>query len=173
MTGALSTAGLKQNQVRTCARFSLHQYYATLMQIAPKANVGRIHTMPGVKSLFTVVYCLCLITVSRSLAGEEKTLSAQEVIEKAVQHAQQTENRLGQTDFTYTKVSVTEELDSHGKVKERREKIYRVYFQKGATFAKLIELNGRPIGAADAKALGENDGTTKQVLGDAKPMKGE
>jgi hypothetical protein len=100
-------------------------------------------------------------------------LTANEVIQKAVAQAQQSEAKNGQKDFTYTKVSVTEELDAQGKVKERKEKVYRVYLQKGATFAKLVEVNGQPVGKADSKAQAETEASTKQLLGDAKPAKGE
>jgi hypothetical protein len=68
---------------------------------------------------------------------------------------------------------VTEELDAHGNVKERKEKVYRVYLQNGATFAKLVEVNGQPVGKADSKAQAETEASTKELLGDAKPAKGE
>ena len=106
-------------------------------------------------------------------ATEPVALTANEVIQKAVAQAQQSEAKNGQKDFTYTKVSVTEELDAQGKVKERKEKVYRVYLQKGATFAKLVEVNGQPVGKADSKAQAETEASTKQLLGDAKPAKGE
>jgi len=111
--------------------------------------------------------------MGRSLAAEPPELSADAIISKALDRAALAEKQPDQKDFTYTKVSVTEELDARGNVKERKEKVYRVYFQKGATYAKLIEVNGKPLGRADMKTQAENDAATKQVLGDAKPAKGE
>ena len=46
-------------------------------------------------------------------------LSADAVIQKAVEHSQHASAQNAQSAYTYTKVNVTEELDSTGKVKDR------------------------------------------------------
>jgi hypothetical protein len=116
---------------------------------------------------------LCLPMAATCFASDLAEPSADAIIRKAVDRAQADEKQPEKKDFSYTKVSVTEELDARGNVKERKEKVYRVYFQKGATYAKLVEVNGKPTGRADAKAQADNEAATKQVLGDAKPSKGE
>jgi hypothetical protein len=123
----------------------------------------------GISLVFTTVV---LCGVGRSFAADSTNLTADAVIQKAVGQAQG-DGKSPQKDFTYTKVSVTEELDAQGKVKERKEKVYQVYFKKGATYAKLVEVNGRAVGQADSKAQAETEASTKQLLGDAKPTKGE
>lgn len=145
-----------------------------LMSIALRGKLGvlgrlRPRSLTGICLVF-----LSLLPALTSLAAEAKPeLTADAIIRKAVDRAQLSEKQPDQKDFTYTKVSVTEELDARGNVKERKEKVYKVYFQKGLTYAKLVEVNGRPIGQADMKAQAENDAAARQVLGDAKPTKGE
>src|SRR5207237_5837321 len=68
----------------------------------------------------------------------------------------------------YTKVSLTEELDASGKVKEHKEKIYQVSFQEGLTHVKLVTVNGRPPAGGDVKKQAENEMSAKQLLGESK-----
>ena len=135
--------------------------------------MGKLYLRAGGKALRATLPLMLLLPLTPSLRAADAELSAQQVIDKAVAQAHQANSGAGQKDFTYTKVSVTEELDAHGKVKERKEKVYRIYFQKGATYAKLVEVNGRTVGKDDAKAQAETEASTKQLLGDAKPTKGE
>src|SRR6266581_3107728 len=77
--------------------------------------------------------------------------SANQVIQLAVARAKNRSAVVGQPSYVYTKVTVREELDPAGKVTERQEKVYEVQFEAGSTFLKLIEVNGRPLAAADIK----------------------
>lgn len=99
----------------------------------------------------------------------ENPLSADEVIQRAVSRAQRAESKGA---YTYTKLSVTEELDSSGKVKEHKEKVYQVNFRNGATYAKLVEVNGHPPGEADLKKQAENESNARQMTG-SKANKGD
>ena len=45
-------------------------------------------------------------------------------------------------DFKYRKLTLTEELDSAGKVKERREKVYEISYRDGLSHATLLTVNG-------------------------------
>ena len=98
--------------------------------------------------------------------------SAEELIHKAVARAQDCQERSGRAGYTYTKVTIIEELDSAGKVKERKEKIYQVSLRDGASFVKLVEVNGRPPQGAELKKQNENDGNFRQLLGESKNGKG-
>src|SRR2546428_389832 len=83
-------------------------------------------------------------------------LSADDVVQKAVARAQRAGASAAQPAYTYTKVTLTEELDALGNVKERKEKLYQVSFQGGSTHLKLLEVNGRPAGEAEGKKQTEN-----------------
>lgn len=99
--------------------------------------------------------------------------SADELIRKAVARSQECQTRSGHTGYTYTKVSVTEELDSSGKVKEHKEKVYQVSLRDGTTSVKLVAVNGRPPEGADLKKQNENELNLRQLLGEAKGAKGD
>ncbi len=99
------------------------------------------------------------------------SFSADEIIQKAVARAQRADSCKGA--YTYTKLTVMEELDSNGRVKERKEKVYQVNFQNGVTYAKLLEVNGRPPGEADLKKQAENESSARQMTGNSKSKKGD
>jgi len=69
-------------------------------------------------------------------------------------------------------LTVMEELDSSGKVKERKEKVYQVNFRNGATFAKLVEVNGHAPAEADLKKQAENESKARQMT-ESKASKGD
>ncbi len=107
------------------------------------------------------------------LSQTESGLSAEEIIQKAVARAQQTENASGLPEIVYTKCSVTEELDDSGKVKERKEKVYEVSFRDGASRVNLLEVNGRTPTADDRKKQTENEMNLRQILGQSKTGKND
>jgi hypothetical protein len=102
----------------------------------------------------------------------QNALSADQIIQKAVARAQNLGTKPGKGAYTYTKLTVMEELDSAGKVKEHKEKVYQVNFRDGATYAKLVEVNGRAPGQADLKKQAQNETDANQMTG-AKSKKGE
>ena len=102
----------------------------------------------------------------------QNALTADQIIQKAVARAQNPAAKPGKGAYTYTKLTVMEELDSAGKVKEHKEKVYQVNFRDGATYAKLVEVNGRAPGQADLKKQVQNEADANQMTG-AKSKKGE
>src|SRR2546426_7540998 len=98
-------------------------------------------------------------------------LSADDVVQKAVQRAQRSKAESFQPAYTYTKVTVTEELDSTGKVKELKEKLYEVSFRGGSTHVKLLEVNGRAPAGADLKKQTENEDSARVITGKSKSEK--
>jgi hypothetical protein len=103
----------------------------------------------------------------------QATPPAGEVIQKAVACAQQAQSGTVKNDFTYTKVSMTEELDSTGKVKEHSEKIYQVLFKSGLTRVKLLEVNGHPPAETDLRKQSDNELTVNRLLGQSKNNAGD
>src|SRR5438270_447815 len=90
-------------------------------------------------------------------AAREQSLGVDQIVRQAVARTQQAETTAVKTPYTYTRVSLVEELDATGKVKERKEKTYQVSFRGGATEVKLLEVNGRAPAAADVKKQSENE----------------
>ena len=103
----------------------------------------------------------------------ETGLSADELIKKAASRAQFGRVDTPNSGYTYTKVSVTEELDATGKVKEHSEKVYQVLFKSGLTRVKLLEVNGHPPAEADLRKQSDNESTVHQLLGQSKSSAGD
>ena len=106
-----------------------------------------------------------------SAASYAATMSADEVIQKAVHRSQLSSKETKKPAYTYTKVNVTEEFDSSGKVKERKEKVYEVSFRDGASRLKLLEVNGRAPADGDLKKLAENESNYRLLTGKSKAAK--
>src|SRR5439155_1374572 len=96
------------------------------------------------------------------------SMSADDIIHRAVDRAQRPRGGAGEPAYIYTKVTVTEELDSTGKIKERKEKLYQVHFHGGATQVKLLEVNGRAPAGADLKKQSENEDNVHAMTGKSK-----
>jgi hypothetical protein len=116
---------------------------------------------------------MALAVVEIRTAKAQTTLSADHIIQKAVARTQQAEAQSSQPAYTYTKLTVTEELDAEGNVKTRKERVYQVCFQNGATQLKLLSVNGRSPGDADIKMAAENEAHTRQMAGSSKSGKGD
>src|SRR5207302_1546734 len=61
------------------------------------------------------------------------SITAEEVMQKALERAAHRDTAPHSSAYVYSKVMVTEELDTSGKVKNREEKVYDVVFDSGAT----------------------------------------
>src|SRR2546421_8547941 len=86
-----------------------------------------------------------------------KSLSANEIVQRAVGRAQRVGAKSSQPGYTYTKVTLTEELDATGRVREHKEKVYEVSFRAGSSHVKLLEVNGRAPRQAQIKSQSETE----------------
>jgi len=111
---------------------------------------------------------VALTALGQSCLLAQTALSAGQIIQKAVARAQNSGARPSKGAYTYTKLTVMEEFDSSGKVKEHKEKVYQVNFRDGATYAKLVEVNGHAPGEADLKKQAENESNARQMTGSKK-----
>jgi len=117
---------------------------------------------------FSSAILLIIAAVSPCTGRTEPNLSAEQILQKAVERAGQSTPGSGLKAYTYTKVTVTEELDSTGKVKERKEKVFHVSFENGRTRARLMEVNGHAPEQGDLKKQTDNESTGNQLLGQSK-----
>ena len=99
--------------------------------------------------------------------------SVDEIIRNAVTRSQQGAKKATRSDYTYTKVTLRQEFDPSGHVKEHKEKVYQVSFQEGLTRVKLLSVNGRPPAENDVKEQSENDSNARQLLGSSKSERGD
>lgn len=119
---------------------------------------------------------LCSVSLLFALIGQshlhaETSLTATEVVQKAVSRGQKDQQGTV-PDFIYRKTTVTEELDSSGKVKERREKLYEVCYRDGLCHSTLLQVNGHPPSDSDLKQQSDNEMNVRQITGDTK-VKGD
>jgi len=115
---------------------------------------------------------VALIAGSQADLRAETALTVDQVIQKAIARGQ--EDQQGSVpDFKYRKLTLTEELDSSGKVKERREKVYEISYRDGLSHATLLTVNGHAPTGADLKQQTDNESSVSKLLGQAKPAKGD
>src|SRR5687767_10111661 len=69
--------------------------------------------------------------------------SATQIIERVLRQAQ--DSGAGVPVYHYSRLTVTEELDNHGKIKERKEKLYEVSSQGDLPTLKSVRVNGRTL----------------------------
>jgi hypothetical protein len=117
------------------------------------------------KKFTLVLPLLALAALGQSKLLAQNALSADQIVQKAVVRAQNPPAKPGKSAYTYTKLAVTEEFDSAGKMKERKEKVYQVNFRNGSTYAKLVEVNGHAPAEADLKKQAENESDARQMTG--------
>ena len=100
-----------------------------------------------------------------SMAQENSALSADQIIQKAVKRASQSRLSTARPSYSYTKVNVTEQLDTKGNLKERKERVFQVSFRGGATSVKLLEVNGHSPAAAELKFQADTQSSVHQFFG--------
>jgi hypothetical protein len=96
-------------------------------------------------------------------------LSADDIMAKAVSRAESLGLRESRPDYFYTKKTITEDLDTKGHVKERKERLYQVSVAAGLSYLKLLQLNGQDLSTAELKKQAEHETAERQKLADAKP----
>jgi hypothetical protein len=100
-------------------------------------------------------------------ARAAEALTAADVVQKAVNRGQQDKHDQV-PDFIYRKLSVTEELDTAGKVKEHREKLFEITYRDGLSHSTLLEVNGHAPSESDLKQQTDNEMSVRQITGEAK-----
>ncbi len=99
-------------------------------------------------------------------------LTADEVMKKAVERAQQAKVQKERPAYTYKKATITEELDVAGKVKERKEKLYEVVVDSGLTYLRLVNVNGKNLSPEELKKQEERELRDREKLAQRKTSKG-
>ena len=95
----------------------------------------------------------------------DPSLSAEDIMRKAVERASATRASTNGSDYTYRKVNVTEEFDSTGHVKQRKHRTFQVYYRDGTTQVTLVEVNGHVPDPADLKFQAQTQSSVHQFFG--------
>jgi len=89
-------------------------------------------------------------------------------MQKAVERARWSATQHDRPNYTYTKTTVTEELDANGKVKERKEKLYEGVVESGLTYLKLVKVNGKNLPPGELKKQEERELRDRETLAQRK-----
>ena len=92
----------------------------------------------------------CALTVLLTLAGTaagapEDTLSAQDIVERAIERAKWKDNKNFDARFSFRMFNESEKLDQKGQVEEREERVYENQPIDGAPYMRLVEKDGQPL----------------------------
>jgi len=113
------------------------------------------------------ILCGLFALLGLSPVRASEVLTVSEILQKAVDRGQQ-DQQGSVPDFIYRKSTVTEELDTAGKVKEHREKLYEISYRDGLSHAKLLQVNGHAPSEADLKQQSDNEMNVRQLTGEKK-----
>lgn len=125
------------------------------------------------RGLLIGVAGLLLVTggVSGWASVEQNALTADAIIQKAVERAESPAVREARPNYSYTKHTITEDLDLKGGVKDRKEKLYEVSVEAGLSYLKLLQVNGQALSEAALKKEDDRAAAERQKMTDAKPGK--
>jgi hypothetical protein len=107
-----------------------------------------------------------------SLLHGKTPLTADAVMQKAVERARWSATQHDRPNYTYTKITVTEDLDANGKVKERKEKLYEGVVESGLTYLRLVKVNGKSLPPGELKKQEERELKDRETLAQRKSAKG-
>jgi hypothetical protein len=124
---------------------------------------------------FWSIGLLTLLLLSGDVAPSvygQRALSADEVMQKAVERARWSAAQRARPNYTYTKITLAEELDAAGRVKERKERFYEAVFDSGLTYLKLVKVNGKALPPGELKKQEERELKDRETLAQRKTVKG-
>jgi len=115
-------------------------------------------------------WLICLIGSCGLMAGSvvaqdrQAMPPAPEIINKAVERAKWVEAQKFESQYAYTRLTVTEKLDSDGSVKERRERVYHVIPIDGVPYSRLIQKDGKPLSPAELEKEQQRERGVREKL---------
>jgi hypothetical protein len=104
-------------------------------------------------------------------ANAPALLSANAVMQKAVERAESPASHEARPNYLYLKHTVLEDMDAKGRIKERKEKVFEVSVEAGLSYLKLVKFNGQNLTPAELKKQDAKEAAERQKMMDAKPGK--
>lgn len=132
----------------------------------------RLVIIRGVRHLVIVMRCrffylglasVLALSCSRGLGGD---LTADQIIHKAVERAETKQSNDARRGYLYNKFTVTETLDSRGRVQDRKEKVFLV--QSGKAYLQGMKLNGQVSSAGEVSKEEATVGKARQEVTESK-----
>jgi hypothetical protein len=127
-----------------------------------------MHYQSGYARSLALVGLLAAVLVAGSTrARAETALSADDILRRAVERVESPAISVTRTDYTYTKHTVTDELDAQGHVKGRKEKLYEVLVESGLSYLKLLQVNGQQLSGEQLRKQQEREEAEREKLTDS------
>ena len=113
----------------------------------------------------------CALTVLLAIAGtalgaSEAELSAQIIVERAIERAEWKDSKNFEASFSFRMVNESEKLDKKGRVKEREERVYEHQLIDGAPYMRLVEKDGRSLTEKELKKERKREEKYRKRLAD-------
>ena len=89
--------------------------------------------------------CSLVLAVAPHADAAEPKLSAEDILQRAIEVQKQHEDAGNEVKYDYDLVSVTEKLDKHGAVKKVEQHRYRSDHIEGVAYDRLVEKDGRGL----------------------------
>lgn len=118
-----------------------------------------------------MLFCALLCGAELVPARGETPLTAEAIAQRMLDRIESGYNNPTRTNYTFLKLIVTEESDTKGKVRERKEK--EVVMENGRSFTRKISINGRPLTGAELGRQRELEAKARQQFAQTKTAKRE
>lgn len=112
-----------------------------------------------------------LLGIATGFSATAPELTAEQIVKKTVERAQTIQAANRQSDYSYTKFSVTEEFNGKGRLKEKKEKLLQ--FESGRGRLSQLKLNGRALTGAEFRKQEEAALEARQQVTDSKSNRHE
>jgi len=110
-------------------------------------------------SAMKVLLCFLALSIGSPAAADESappneapTLTAEEIISHAIQHADHLRQQKLEQKFTFMELAVREELTTDGGIKTRDVRRSKMYPVEGVLHGRVIERNGQPLSPEEREA---------------------
>jgi hypothetical protein len=108
-----------------------------------------------------------LLSVCISFSSTASTnLTGPEIAKRLVARAQAANSSPKHQQYTYSKLTVSEEMDENGRVKERKEKV--LFFKAGSGSLLEMKVNGKPVSGEEFRKHEEQASQNRQKLNASK-----
>ncbi len=93
----------------------------------------------------------CVVSIGLACSAENRLPSATNVLQRVIQRASEVAQGEKGPKFTYSKKSVTQELNSRGEVINSTEKKYNVVLIQGWSFERLVQVQGQQLSESELR----------------------
>ena len=103
--------------------------------------------------------------------ASNSVLTADEIINRAVERSKSADLQGKGRRYTYSRISLVEDVNDQGKVEERKEKTYLMVPVSGTFYQRLMQADGKPLSEKERKQEEEKERKFRERLAQNQPAK--